>query len=251
MTPPVTGEVVLQDPYHPYAERFIALARAEGLRTVALYTDAEDMGRNLRKFPVLAGPDVSASYLIEGRSWEDVAAHLRRAHHVVAVVPHGEPTVLGLGRLAELLDLPWAQPGVLERFRDKHALKARYTTPYNPYEVALLFCLERALGALRARGETGKRVHVLFESRGRQEDADLELEFRRICDNGGGWGYRQVDFQQMQFAHLFVDKRSNSTGLQLADLVARPLALRHLRPGQANRALQALDGKLLNFKVFP
>lgn len=124
MTPPVTGEVVLQDPYHPYAERFIALARAEGLRTVALYTDAEDMGRNLRKFPVLAGPDVSASYLIEGRSWEDVAAHLRRAHHVVAVVPHGEPTVLGLGRLAELLDLPWAQPGVLERFRDKHALKA-------------------------------------------------------------------------------------------------------------------------------
>ncbi len=134
---------------------------------------------------------------------------------------------------------------------DKHALKARYTTPYNPYEVALLFCLERALGVLRARGETGKRVHVLFESRGRQEDADLELEFRRICGNGGNWGYRQVDFQQMQFAHLFVDKRSNSTGLQLADLVARPLALRHLRPGQPNRALQALDGKVLNFKVFP
>lgn len=134
---------------------------------------------------------------------------------------------------------------------DKRALKARYTTPYNPYEVALLFCLERALRVLRARGEAGKRVHVLFESRGRQEDADLELEFRRICDNGSGWGWRQVDFQQMQFAHLFVDKRSNSTGLQLADLVARPLALRHLRPGQANRALQALDGKLLNFKVFP
>ncbi len=154
--------------------------------------------------------------------------------------------------MTELTALISATPmQVIASVIDKHALKARYTTPYNPYEVALLFCLERALGALRARGETGKRVHVLFESRGRQEDADLELEFRRICDNGGGWGYRQVDFQQMQFAHLFVDKRSNSTGLQLADLVARPLALRHLRPGQANRALQALDGKLLNFKVFP
>ena len=80
-----------------------------------------------------------------------------------------------------------------------------------------------------------KRVHVLFESRGKQEDTELELEFRRICDNGGSWGYRQVDFQQMQFAHLFVDKRSNSTGLQLADLVARPLALRHLRPDQSNQ----------------
>lgn len=123
MNAPHGSEIVLQDPYHPYAERFIALARAEGLRTVALYTDAEDMARNIRKFPVLAGPDISASYLVEARSLEDVAAHLQRAHHVVAVVPHGEPTVLGLGRLAELLGLPWAQPDVLPRFRDKHALK--------------------------------------------------------------------------------------------------------------------------------
>jgi hypothetical protein len=152
----------------------------------------------------------------------------------------------------ELTELISAAPmQIIVSVIDKHALKTRYTTPYNPYEVALLFCLERTLGDLCARGERGKRVHVLFESRGRQEDADLELEFRRICDHGGGWGYRQVDFQQMQFAHLFVDKRSNSTGLQLADLVARPLALRHLRPGQPNRALQALDGKVLNFKVFP
>ena len=118
------GEIVLQDPYHPYAVRFISLARERGLSTVCLYTDAADMARNIGKFPVLAGPDVSASYLVEGRSLEDVAAHLRRAHRVVAVVPHGEPAVLPLARLAELLDLPWAQPGVLERFRDKHALKA-------------------------------------------------------------------------------------------------------------------------------
>lgn len=117
------AEIVLQDPYHPYAEKFIALARAEGLRTVALYTDAQDMARNIRKFPVLAGPDISASYLVQGRSLEDVAAHLQRAHQVVAVVPHWEPAVLPLGRLAELLELPWAQPDVLPRFRDKHALK--------------------------------------------------------------------------------------------------------------------------------
>ncbi len=117
-------EIVLQDPYHPYAVRFLALARERGLRAVCVYTDAADMARNIRKFPELAGPDVAASYLIEGRSLEDVAAHLRRQHRVVAVVPHAEPTVLPLARLAELLDLPWAQPGVLERFRDKHALKS-------------------------------------------------------------------------------------------------------------------------------
>ena len=68
---------------------------------------------------------MSASYLVEGRSPEEVAEQMRRGHRVVAaVVPHAEPTVLGLGRVAELLELPWAQPGVLERFRDKHALKS-------------------------------------------------------------------------------------------------------------------------------
>jgi biotin carboxylase len=118
------GEILLQDPYHPYAVRFIALARERGVRAVCVYTDAADMARNLRKFPELAGPDVAASYLIEGRTLDDVAAHLRTAHRIVAVVPHSEPTVLPLARLAELLDLPWAQPGVLERFRDKHALKS-------------------------------------------------------------------------------------------------------------------------------
>lgn len=154
-----------------------------------------------------------------------------------------------MNELTELIsDMPMQ---VIASVIDKHALKARYSTPYNPYEVALLFCLERALSVLCRGGETGKRVHVQFESRGRQEDAELELEFRRICNNGSSWGYRRVDFQKLQFAHLFVDKRSNSTGLQLADLVARPLALRHLRPDQPNRALRALDGKLLNFKVFP
>lgn len=118
------GEILLQDPYHPYAVRFLELAGGRGLRTVCLYTDAADMVRNIRKFPALAGPLVSASYLVEGRSLEDMAAHLRGHHSIQAVVPHMEPTVLPLGRIAELLDLPWAQPGVLERFRDKFALKS-------------------------------------------------------------------------------------------------------------------------------
>lgn len=154
--------------------------------------------------------------------------------------------------LANLTGLIAAAPfQVIASIIDKNRLKEKYISPYNPYEVALLFCMERALNHLRQQGETGKRVSVLFESRGRQEDEELELEFRRICDNRSNWGYKRPDFQLMRFEHLFVDKKSNSTGLQLADLVARPLALRHLRPDQPNRALQVLDGKLLNFKVFP
>lgn len=154
--------------------------------------------------------------------------------------------------LEKLTDLIAAAPfQVIASVIDKNQLKEKYVSPYNPYEVALLFCMERTLNYLRQQGESGKRISVLFESRGRREDEELELEFRRICDNRRNWGYKRPDFQQMCFEQMFVDKKSNSTGLQLADLVARPLALRHLRPDQPNRALQVLDGKLLNFKVFP
>ena len=134
---------------------------------------------------------------------------------------------------------------------DKKRLKERYVSPYNPYEIALLFCMERTLSYLCGQHEAGKRISVVLESRGRREDRELELEFRRICDNRGDWGYKKLDFQQMYFEHIFVDKKSNSTGLQLADLVVRPLALRYLRPEQKNRAVSAIQNKILSSKDFP
>ncbi|GMR05986.1 MAG: DUF3800 domain-containing protein [Gammaproteobacteria bacterium] len=134
---------------------------------------------------------------------------------------------------------------------DKPLLRERYDTPYNPYEIAMLFCMERTLNYLVANKQAGSKVPLLFESRGKREDDELELEFRRICDNRSNWGYRSPDFQQLKFEHQFVDKKSNSSGLQLADLVARPLALRYLRPKQSNRAMEIIEGKLLNTKTFP
>jgi hypothetical protein len=42
---------------------------------------------------------------------------------------------------------------------------------------------------------------------------------------------------------VFADKKANLTGLQLADLVARPVGINYLRPAQANRAFQLLVKK--------
>ena len=134
---------------------------------------------------------------------------------------------------------------------DKKRLTEKYSNPYNPYEIAMLFCMERTLGYLLAQEQAGRRVAVLFESRGKREDAELELEFRRVCDNEGNWGYKQPNFRQVLFEHVFVDKKSNASGLQLADLVARPLALRYLRPTQANRAAEIAQDKVLYSKRFP
>lgn len=113
---------------------------------------------------------------------------------------------------------------------DKVKLKAKYAHPSNPYEIALLFCMERLLAQLLASGQEGRTVHVLFESRGKAEDAHLELEFHRICANQSNWGWKQTDFTKIRFEPFFVKKAANATGLQLSDLTARPIALRYLRP---------------------
>ena len=133
----------------------------------------------------------------------------------------------------------------------KHELVKKYTTPWNPYEIALYFCMERLLSRLLQESQHGKLVHVLFESRGKREDAELEIEFRRICANQSNWGYKQSDFTQMQFEPVFVSKAANATGLQLADLTARPIALRFLRPSQGNRAYDLIHPKLNGVKCFP
>lgn len=135
----------------------------------------------------------------------------------------------------------------------KIKLSEKYAEPWSPYQIALHFLLEKLLGRLLALGEAGKLVHVVFESRGKREDQELELQFRRIVANQANWGWRAPDFTRLRWEPLFVDKKSNSAGLQLADLMARPIGLRALRPHQPNRAYDVIAQKLAfpGFKVFP
>ncbi len=134
---------------------------------------------------------------------------------------------------------------------DKLRLKKKYADPQNPYEIALLFCMEQLLDMLIKEGQAGKTVHVVLESRGKREDRDLELEFRRICNNERRQRERNPDFRQLEFRPIFQAKSVNSTGLQLADLTARPIALNSLRPEQANRAFEIIQPKLEGLKCFP
>lgn len=136
---------------------------------------------------------------------------------------------------------------------DKEQHRARYANPWNPYEIALHFCMERLCGLLAAEGQQGKTVHVVFEGRGKKEDGELELEFLRIASNNNQWGYRRCDFSRFDFQPIFMPKAANSTGLQLADLTARPIALSTLRPGQPNRAFDIISPKIPagGLKCFP
>lgn len=55
----------------------------------------------------------------------------------------------------------------------------------------------------------------------------------------------------MSYRFLIADKKSNSCGLQLADLTARPIGLKYLRPEQKNRAYDIIESKIFRNKIFP
>lgn len=138
---------------------------------------------------------------------------------------------------------------------DKHKLKARYATPEHPYHLAMGFGLERIYRYLKSMGQDDRLTHLVCEARGAKEDAELELEFRRIRDG------RNIFNKPLPFELVVADKKTNSEGMQLADLTARPIGLSVLRPEQGNRTHAVLEKKFcrdgngvkagVGLKVFP
>lgn len=120
---------------------------------------------------------------------------------------------------------------------DKRQLRERHGVDSNPYHVALGFCLETLYELMQEKNQENSLTHVVVECRGEKEDKDLELEFRRVCDGANKLG------KPMPFDVIFADKKTNSVGLQLADLVARPIGLSVIRPNQPNRAFDVLRKK--------
>lgn len=148
-----------------------------------------------------------------------------------------------LNALSDIMaDAPFSLVSVVIR---KDLLQAKYKSPENPYHLALQYGLERVHGFLRQQDSSIASslprpvVHLIFEKRGKNEDDELELEFRRICD---GANFKRDDFP---FEIVFAHKQSNSSGLQLADLVARPIGMSVIRPDQPNRAFELLRSKLV------
>lgn len=133
---------------------------------------------------------------------------------------------------------------------DKNKLNSKYKYPFNPYHLGLLFGLEKLNEFFYSKKQEGKEIYLVFEKRGKNEDRDLELEFYRICSDKQ-FGYKRTDFTRINYKFLLSDKKSNSCGLQLADLTARPIGMKYLKPDQINRAYETLESKIQKHKNFP
>jgi len=92
------------------------------------------------------------------------------------------------------------------------------------------------LGASDRPGRTGSSWASIESS---QEQASVlqELDFRRICDGANALNKR------LPLELVMIPKASNLTGLQIADLVARSVGIKVLRPMQPNRAYDIVAKK--------
>lgn len=86
-----------------------------------------------------------------------------------------------------------------------------------------------------SRLNEGDEVWIVFESRGIKEDRALLRDFDLL--------HRHRGFVNFQIR--FAPKTISSTGLQIADLIARPIGLNYLRPGQPNRSFDLIRDKLI------
>lgn len=120
---------------------------------------------------------------------------------------------------------------------DKERYSAQHRSPDNPYHLSLRYCLERTHELLMSAGQEGRQTHIIAESRGKAEDADLSLAFLNIIQDNDHWSHR--------FTLRFAPKACNSSGLQLADLAAHPVGRHVLKPEQPNKAFDIVKGKLM------
>ena len=141
------------------------------------------------------------------------------------------------GRLAfmqEIGDLiEQSQMTIISTVIKKRELAEQYRNPHNPYDLALRFCMERAFYFLRRKGSTRHTAHIVVERRGKDEDHTLHDTFNDVNQ-----GLNDL------FAIEFASKKANSTGLQIADLVAAPIGRHVLNPDQSNNAWEIIEPKL-------
>lgn len=100
---------------------------------------------------------------------------------------------------------------VISAVIDKPRHVAQYVDPSNPYYLAVQFVLERIAMM------SGHRAVLVFESRGKKEDAIVKAWCERIA---GGENYAHETYT---FSIYFAKKSTNVAGLQMADLACRPI----------------------------
>lgn len=125
------------------------------------------------------------------------------------------------------------------------------------YEIALSFIIERAIFYLDDLGQTISKLYLILEKRGKKEDAQLKRHFITLIQRGTYY-VNPARMQQYNLSIEFRSKYQNVNGLQLADLIAYPIARYVMDRERANPAYDIIESKIYSkedkkygLKIFP
>lgn len=136
--------------------------------------------------------------------------------------------------------------------------KDRYGEDANdPYWLAAMFALERICEHAEKLGY--KDISVVIEKREKRQNQDIQERLDIFLARGSSFydagnierGIRRERYQALKWQIVFVDKKSNSYGLQIADLCAWPIAKHFADPTKPFRPYEQIAAKIIRPFVFP
>jgi hypothetical protein len=124
------------------------------------------------------------------------------------------------------------------------------------WEISLSFIIERTIFFLDTK-EKPIELEFIVEKRGKLEDSELLKHYNEVYSLGTGFVEpKRIHAYQTRFK--FKAKKENLNGLQLADLVAYPIARHILEPKRINLPFDLIskkfyvkNGKRYGLKEFP
>jgi hypothetical protein len=126
----------------------------------------------------------------------------------------------------------------------------------NVYAISLSFLLERAIFYLDSQ-PAPIQLEIIVEKRGKLEDDQLLVHYNEVY-NIGTYYVKPERIHQYNTRLKFTSKKENINGLQLADLIAYPIAKHILEPERVNLSFEIIKtkfyeekGKRYGLKQFP
>ncbi|MCW3083091.1 MAG: hypothetical protein JWP12_457 [Bacteroidetes bacterium] len=111
----------------------------------------------------------------------------------------------------------------------------------NVYAICLSFLIERTIFYLDTKSKP-IQLEIIVEKRGKLEDQELLKHYNEVHSIGTGY-VTSARIKNYNTRFRFKSKKENINGLQLADLVAYPIARHIIEPSKINPAFNVLEAK--------
>jgi len=131
-----------------------------------------------------------------------------------------------------------------------------FSNTQDVYGLSLSYLIERSIFCVDDKCDLAS-IDIIFEKRGKVEDKNLTKFYNGLRVTGTKW-IEPERFQNRISAFTSRAKKENIIGLQIADLIAYPIARKVLNPDVPNPAFDIIKpniysshGAMLGFKVIP